>query len=129
MRPSTGFPRHRLHKNPNIHFYHQLTLRSHGVRRAGSAALDLANVSCGRYDGFWEFNLNPWDTAAGVVLVREAGGTVSDFRGGKFELHSREVCATNSHLHAALLKEFAQIFAGRDLEALPDPRQYVSPKK
>jgi myo-inositol-1(or 4)-monophosphatase len=55
----TGFPSFKRHKNPNIHFYHQITLRSHGVRRAGSAALDLANVACGRYDGFWEFNLNP----------------------------------------------------------------------
>ena len=77
----TGFPSHKRHKNPNIHFYHQLTLRSHGVRRAGSAALDLANVACGRYDGFWEFNLNPWDTAAGVLLVQEAGGIVTRFDG------------------------------------------------
>ena len=122
----TGFPSHKRHKNPNIHFYHQLTLRSHGVRRAGSAALDLANVACGRYDGFWEFNLNPWDTAAGVVLVREAGGTVTDFRGGKFDVRGREVCGTNGHLHAALLKEFAAIFEGRDLEPLPDPRQYAA---
>jgi myo-inositol-1(or 4)-monophosphatase len=71
---ATGFPSHKRHKNPNIYFYHTITLRSHGVRRAGSAALDLANVAAGRVDGFWEFNLNPWDTAAGVVLVREAGG-------------------------------------------------------
>ena len=71
---ATGFPSHKRHQNPNIHFYHQITLRSHGVRRAGSAALDLANVACGRYDGFWEFNLNPWDTAAGALLVQEAGG-------------------------------------------------------
>ena len=75
----TGFPSHKRHKNPNIHFYHQLTLRSHGVRRAGSAALDLANVASGRYDGFWEFNLNPWDTAAGVLIVQEAGGMVTRF--------------------------------------------------
>ena len=71
---STGFPSHKRHKNPNIHFYHQITLRSHGVRRAGSAALDLCSVACGRFDGFWEFNLNPWDTAAGVLMVEEAGG-------------------------------------------------------
>ena len=77
----TGFPSHKRHKNPNIFFYHQITLRSHGVRRAGSAALDLANVACGRYDGFWEFNLNPWDTAAGVLLVQEAGGSVTRFDG------------------------------------------------
>jgi myo-inositol-1(or 4)-monophosphatase len=120
----TGFPSHKRHQNPNIHFYHQLTLRSHGVRRAGSAALDLANVACGRYEGFWEFNLNPWDTAAGVVLVREAGGNVTDFRGGPFDVRSREVCATNGAIHAELLQQFAQIFAGRGLEPLPDPREY-----
>src|SRR6516162_365777 len=74
---ATGFPSHKRHQNPNIHFYHQITLRSHGVRRAGSAALDLCYVSCGRFDGFWEFNLNSWDTAAGVVLVTEAGGKVT----------------------------------------------------
>src|ERR1700756_2481412 len=78
---ATGFPSHKRHKNPNIHFYHQLTLRTHGVRRAGSAALDLACVACGRFDGFWEFNLNAWDTAAGVLIVEEAGGKVSGFRG------------------------------------------------
>ena len=70
----TGFPSQKRHASPNIHFYQQITLRSHGVRRAGSAALDLAYVACGRLDGFWEFNLNPWDTSAGVLLVEEAGG-------------------------------------------------------
>src|SRR6185369_4008656 len=64
---ATGFPSHKRHKNPNIFFYHQITLRTHGVRRAGSAALDLCSVAAGRVDGFWEFNLNPWDTAAGVL--------------------------------------------------------------
>src|SRR5205809_6718413 len=87
---ATGFPSHKRHKNPNIHFYHQITLRSHGVRRAGSAALDLCYVGCGRLDGFWEFNLNPWDTAAGVLIVQEAGGQVMDFQGGPFQLNSRE---------------------------------------
>ncbi len=80
----TGFPSHKRHKNPNIYFYHHLTLHSHGVRRAGSAALDLCNVAAGRYEGFWEFNLNPWDTAAGVLIVEEAGGRVTDFSGGPF---------------------------------------------
>ncbi len=79
----TGFPSHKRHMNPNIHFYQQITLRSHGVRRAGSAALDMAYVACGRLDGFWEFNLNPWDTSAGVLLVEEAGGTVTHFDGGE----------------------------------------------
>jgi len=121
---ATGFPSHKRHKNPNIYFYHQITLRSHGVRRAGSAALDLCCVACGRFDGFWEFNLNPWDTAAGVLLVEEAGGRVTDFSGGPFQLNSRETLASNGLIHNELLGEFEQIFAGRDLETLPSPVGY-----
>ncbi len=121
----TGFPSHKRHKNPNIHFYHQLTLRSHGLRRAGSAALDLANVACGRYDGFWEFNLNPWDTAAGVLLVREAGGVVTRFDGSPFRLNSEQVLASNGIIHQELMENFAEIFAGRGLEELPSPVEYA----
>jgi myo-inositol-1(or 4)-monophosphatase len=115
---ATGFPSHKRHKNPNIHFYHQITLRSHGVRRAGSAALDLCYVACGRYDAFWEFNLNPWDTAAGVLLVEEAGGRVTNFSDAPFTIDSGEVLATNTLLHQEMLKEFQAIFAGR-VEGLP----------
>jgi myo-inositol-1(or 4)-monophosphatase len=121
---ATGFPSHKRHKNPNIYFYHQITLRTHGVRRAGSAALDLCTVACGRFDGFWEFNLNPWDTAAGVLIVEEAGGRVSRFDGSPFQLDSRETVASNGLVHDALLDEFREIFAGRELDALPDPREY-----
>jgi len=121
----TGFPSHKRHQNPNIHFYHQITLRSHGVRRAGSAALDLANVACGRYDGFWEFNLNPWDTAAGVLLVEEAGGRVTRFDGTPYRLDSREVLASNGLIHEKLMKNFSEIFAGRGLEELPSPVEYA----
>ena len=121
---ATGFPSHKRHKNPNIFFYHQITLRTHGVRRAGSAALDLCNVACGRFDGFWEFNLNPWDTAAGVLIVEEAGGKVSRFDGSSFELNSRETLASNGLVHDALVQEFKQIFEGRGLDPLPDPRAY-----
>ena len=121
----TGFPSHKRHKNPNIHFYHQLTLRSHGVRRAGSAALDLASVAAGRYDGFWEFNLNPWDTAAGVLIVQEAGGTVTRFDGAPFRLDSREVLASNSLIHEELLQNLGEIFVGRGLEPLPSPVEYA----
>jgi myo-inositol-1(or 4)-monophosphatase len=120
----TGFPSHKRHKNPNIFFYHQITLRTHGVRRAGSAALDLCNVACGRFDGFWEFNLNPWDTAAGVLIVEEAGGRITDFSGGPFQLNSRETLASNGLVHSALLNEFARIFTGRGLEPLPDVAEY-----
>jgi myo-inositol-1(or 4)-monophosphatase len=122
---ATGFPRHKRHKNPNIPFYHQITLRSHGVRRAGSAALDLCCVACGRYDGFWEFNLNPWDTAAGVLLVEEAGGKISNFTGGPFAISSREVLATNSLIHDEMLREFKNIFEGR-VEGLPSPVEYFN---
>jgi myo-inositol-1(or 4)-monophosphatase len=125
----TGFPSHKRHRNPNIHFYHQITLRSHGVRRAGSAALDLASVACGRYDGFWEFNLNPWDTAAGVLLVREAGGTVTRFDGSPFHLDSREVLASNGLIHRKLMQNFAEIFAGRGLEEPPSPVEYAKSRK
>ena len=122
---ATGFPSHKRHKNPNIHFYHQITLRSHGVRRAGSAALDLCQVACGRFDAFWEFNLNPWDTAAGVLIVQEAGGRVTNFSGGPFSLESRQVLATNGLVHDEMLHEFQQIFEGR-VEGLPSPAEYLS---
>jgi myo-inositol-1(or 4)-monophosphatase len=121
---ATGFPSHKRHKNPNIHFYHQITLRTHGVRRAGSAALDLCCVASGRFDAFWEFNLNPWDTAAGVLIVEEAGGEVTDFKGGPFQINSRETLASNGLLHPALLHEFQEIFAGRGLEPLPEVQEY-----
>jgi myo-inositol-1(or 4)-monophosphatase len=119
---ATGFPSHKRHKNPNIFFYHQITLRTHGVRRAGSAALDLCCVACGRFDGFWEFNLNPWDTAAGVLIVEEAGGKVTNFHGGPFELNSHQTLASNGIVHEALLHEFDKIFSGRGLETLPELR-------
>src|SRR5947199_1932792 len=115
---STGFPSHKRHKNPNIYFYHQITLRTHGVRRAGSAALDLCYVACGRFDGFWEFNLNPWDTAAGVLIVEEAGGKVSSFDGSPFQLNSRETLASNGLIHDSLVHEFQEIFAGRGFDPL-----------
>ncbi|MGA9043186.1 MAG: inositol monophosphatase family protein [Terriglobales bacterium] len=117
---ATGFPSHKRHKNPNIFFYHQITLRTHGVRRAGSAALDLCYVAAGRLDGFWEFNLNSWDTAAGVLIVEEAGGNVTRFDGEPFEINSRETLATNGIVHGAMMQEFEQIIAGRGLEPLPE---------
>ena len=122
----TGFPSHKRHQNPNIYFYHVITLRTHGVRRAGSAALDLANVACGRLDAFWEFNLNPWDTAAGEVLVREAGGTVTRFDGSPWRLDSKETLATNGLVHRDMMEVMEQIFEGRNLPELPSPAAYAS---
>ena len=121
---ATGFPSHKRHRSPNVHFYQEFTLRSHGVRRAGSAALDLAYVACGRLDGYWEFKLNPWDTSAGYLLVEEAGGTVTHFDGGKFTLDSREVLATNGKIQAEMMALFADLFAGRNLEPIPTPAEF-----
>ena len=122
---STGFPSRKRHESPNIHFYHEFTLRSHGVRRAGSAALDLAFVAAGRLEAFWEFNLNPWDTAAGILLVEEAGGRVTDFAGRPFQLNSREVLASNGLIHAELVGLFGDLFAGRNLAPIPTPREFA----
>lgn len=126
---ATGFPSRKRHQSPNIHFYHEFTLRSHGVRRAGSAALDLVYVAAGRLDAFWEFNLNPWDTAAGILLVREAGGRVSDFAGEDVQLNSREVLASNGLIHNELVGMFQDLFAGRDLTPIPTPGQYAAMRK
>jgi myo-inositol-1(or 4)-monophosphatase len=123
---ATGFPSQKRHNSPNIHFYQQFTLRSHGVRRAGSAALDLAYVAAGRLDAFWEFKLNPWDTAAGVLLVREAGGTVTHMDGGAFTLDSREVLATNGLVRGEMVALFDAMFAGRDLSPIPTPAEFAA---
>jgi myo-inositol-1(or 4)-monophosphatase len=122
---ATGFPSRKRHDSPNIHFYHEFTLRSHGLRRAGSAALDLASVASGRMDAFWEFNLNPWDTAAGVLLIEEAGGLVTDFSGGNFKLDSREVLASNGVIHNELVGLFNDMFAGRGLTPIPTPQEFA----
>lgn len=99
---ATGFPSHKRVQNPNIHYYWEFTLRSHGVRRAGSAALDLCALACGQFDGFWEFGLKPWDTAAGILLVREAGGAVTDFAGAPYHPGDREMLASNGLVHAEM---------------------------
>src|SRR5574337_18411 len=105
----TGFPSHKRAQNPNIYYYWDFTLRSHGVRRDGSAALDLAALACGRFDGFWEFGLKPWDTAAGVLLVEEAGGRVSDFAGKPYKLGGRVILASNGLVHREMQQVAAEI--------------------
>jgi myo-inositol-1(or 4)-monophosphatase len=123
---ATGFPSRKRHENPNIHFYQEFTLRSHGVRRAGSAAIDLAYTACGRIDAYWEFNLNPWDTAAGALLVTEAGGTITTFNGAPFKLDSREVLATNGLLRDELIGLFTEMFAGHELKPIPTPAEFAA---
>jgi myo-inositol-1(or 4)-monophosphatase len=123
---ATGFPSQKRHESPNVHFYQEFTLRSHGVRRAGSAALDLAYVACGRLDGYWEFKLNPWDTSAGFLLVEEAGGTITHFDGSPFTLDSRETLATNGLIHGEMQRLFVDMFAGRNLEPIPTPAEFAA---
>jgi myo-inositol-1(or 4)-monophosphatase len=122
---ATGFPSRKRHESPNVHFYHEFTLRSHGVRRSGSAALDLAYVAAGRLDGFWEFNLNPWDTAAGILLVEEAGGRVSGFANQEFKIDSREVLVSNGLIHGELVSLFENLFAGRELSPIMSPQRFA----
>jgi len=82
-------------------------VRCQGIRRAGSAALDLCWLACGRVDGYWEWRLGPWDMAAGALIVREAGGVVSDFRGAAHDLFGSETLASNGVLHGQMLRVFA----------------------
>jgi myo-inositol-1(or 4)-monophosphatase len=125
---STGFPSRRRHQNVNIHFYYQLAMVTHGVRRSGSAAIDLAYVSCGRSEAFWEFGLNAWDMAAGTLLVEEAGGKTSGMMGEKLDLHGRYLMANNGLIHAEMLGLFSEIFRGEyryQMPGLPAPEWEV----
>lgn len=109
----TGFPVHNRKGSPNLQYYGDFTMRSHGVRRDGSAALDLASVAAGRFEGFWEFGLKPWDTAAGVLLVEEAGGRVTDFMGQPYRLGGPVILATNNLIHEEM-RGVASEIAKRD---------------
>jgi myo-inositol-1(or 4)-monophosphatase len=118
----TGFPAHKRIHNPNIHFYWQFTMASHGVRRFGAAALDLCMVASGRLDGFWEFGLKSWDTAAGALIVREAGGQVTDFEGKLFTPGDRVCLASNGRIHDEMRRMVVAIVAGsEELVPLPKP--------
>jgi myo-inositol-1(or 4)-monophosphatase len=108
---STGFPTHNRAANLNIHYYWQFTLRSHGVRRDGSAALDLCSVACGRFDAFWEFGLNSWDTAAGILMITEAGGIATDLHGGPYHPGGPDLLVTNGHIHAEMRQMMAEVAA------------------
>ena len=110
---STGFPSRKRHLNVNIHFYHQMAMATHGVRRGGSAAIDLAYVACGRLEAFWEFGLNPWDMAAGILLVTEAGGRCTDMKGGPHSLAGPHLLTDNGAIHQQILDLFGEIFRGQ----------------
>ncbi len=120
---ATGFPPFDNHHELNIGYYLRFTRVSHGVRRAGSAALDLCSVASGRFEGFWELKLNPWDKAAGALLVTEAGGRITDLKGGPFKLRGNEIFASNGLVHEAMLRVFSQAASGdlpgRDASLVP----------
>lgn len=103
----TGFAYNPEIRPQNYPHWIEFVDRAQAVRRDGAAALDLAYVACGRYDGYWEFELAPWDVAAGALLVHEAGGKLSGFRGEPFDIRAREVVATNGLLHQDLLDVLA----------------------
>jgi len=118
---STGFPSRKRHHNINIHFYYQLAMASHGVRRTGSAALDLAYVAAGRLDFFWEFGLKPWDMSAGALLVQEAGGRVTEMTGGPLGVTTSDhILADNGVLHDEIRASFDEIFHGHLRTPLPE---------
>jgi myo-inositol-1(or 4)-monophosphatase len=106
---AVGFPYHdhnqmKSFMNTLDHFF----VNTHGVRRLGSAATDLAYVACGRYDGFYEYNLSPWDVAAGALIIERAGGKVTDFSGGNNYVFGKEIVAANSNIHEVFLKDVAR---------------------
>ncbi len=91
----------------NIRHFGNFIRRARAVRRDGSAALDVCYVACGRFDGFWELGLNPWDTAAAVLILKEAGGSVTTFSGGEYSIYMKEILGTNSIVHAQMIEILA----------------------
>jgi myo-inositol-1(or 4)-monophosphatase len=104
----TGFPYElKEHFEMNLNHFRNFSMRALAVRRPGAAALDLSYVAAGRLDGFWEFQLKPWDMAAGTLLIMEAGGTVTDAGGGSLDIFGDEIVASNSRIHQAMLDVLA----------------------
>ena len=101
---ATGFPYDiREDSHNNLNYFNEMILKAQAIRRAGSAALDLAYVAAGRFDGFWELKLNPWDIAAGWLLVEEAGGIVTDMQGKDYYLESPSILASNGRIHKEMM--------------------------
>lgn len=107
---STGFPYDlRNHADYYLNYFREFIIRSFAIRRAGSAALDLSYLAMGSFDGFWELKLQPWDVAAASLLVTEAGGKVSDFKGDSFSIYLKEILASNGLIHEQMLKVIRKI--------------------
>lgn len=108
---ATGFPYYEFEQlDDYLKLFKELMRECRGIRRIGSAALDLAYVACGRFDGFFEYSLNAWDVAAGMLIVQEAGGKVSDFRGGQNQLFGRQMLACNETIYPELLEKIKRNF-------------------
>ncbi|MCX7832896.1 MAG: inositol monophosphatase [Ignavibacteria bacterium] len=107
----TGFP-YNVSRNPNnpVIIFSKFVNMDIPVRRIGSAALDLCWTACGRFDGFWEYNLNPWDTAAGYLILKEAGGKITDFKGNEYSIYHQEILATNGLIHKQMLKVINKVY-------------------
>ncbi|HXJ97169.1 MAG TPA: inositol monophosphatase family protein [Terriglobia bacterium] len=120
---ATGFPPFLRDHELNIDLYYTFTRLTHGVRRAGSAALDLCSVAAGRFEGFWELKLNPWDKAAGSLMVTEGGGRVTDLAGGPFELLGEAIFASNGLVHDQMLG----VFSKHDAQTLGERPKAAAP--
>ena len=102
---STGFPYDiRTSRLTNLDNWSNFAMTAQALRRTGAASVDMCYVACGRFDGFWELNLSPWDTAAGALIVEEAGGRVTNFGGGEFSNYKPEVIASNGHIHEQMVE-------------------------
>jgi myo-inositol-1(or 4)-monophosphatase len=130
---ATGFPYDRRERRRfYLCFWEEFMLRTHGVRRTGSAALDLAWVACGRLDAFWEFGLKPWDVAAGALLVEEAGGHVSNIDGTMLDIGAAQIIASNGRLHQQMVETLASIgpeAERRHAEMLREQQAATSPEQ
>ncbi len=102
---ATGFPYDiREDSNNNLDHFSKFALKAQAIRRLGSAALDLCFVACGRFDGFWELKLFPWDVSAGILIVEEAGGKITDFKGFPTDIYSKEIVASNGKIHEEMIR-------------------------
>ena len=116
---ATGFPSSIREINPNVHYFHQVAMSTHGVRRTGSAALDLCSVAQGHFEGFWEIGLKPWDVGGGLVVLAEAGGECCDFNGGRYRPGDEHMVATNGKVTKELLRLFGEVTRGEHRASIP----------
>jgi myo-inositol-1(or 4)-monophosphatase len=110
----TGFPfKSKAYLDAYLASFEKLLLQTSGIRRMGAVAIDFCYLACGRFDGFWEIGLSPWDVAAGYLIIKEAGGVMTDFFGGNDPIWSGNVIASNGKIHETMLRELREIFAGK----------------